>query len=281
MIRALIIAGLGLAVAACGLPRPFQPDDKGVAPRPQFDLGMRAAFVIVPIQGVPGRTGPRDLAELLAGALRERDMPAQTRAALPNTHILTGQVTEQPAPGGTFDLHFAWTAVSPEGATTRISDAASVDGLAWLEQDPAAMAVLARQLAEVLELQLTPEDIRQIPVLLYVASPADLPGDGEVALVEATRRSLERRGIDVVLDEADSTYQAVPTVEVRPLDRGQSQIVIVWEMRENGARLGQIDLGNAVPTDRLQGAWGILATLAGEGSADGLIQFLSRIGADL
>src|SRR6185437_7011991 len=105
---------LALTAAACQpLPRPFAgdvPPDALLSPRDS------PGIYVAPVAGAPSPVAG-DLAEAMAAALRDADIPASTRGRNKGSFELRGEAKEQPLPGDRVEIIVDWELLAADGRT--------------------------------------------------------------------------------------------------------------------------------------------------------------------
>src|SRR5689334_17016061 len=115
--RFLLIAVLLLVLAACQpLPHPFED----LAPPPNSPLMTppdSAGVIVLPVAGAPGTTA-RDLADAMATALQDNDVPAGTGARNRGSYVLQGTATAHGMADGKMQVTVDWEMRGPDGKLT-------------------------------------------------------------------------------------------------------------------------------------------------------------------
>lgn len=251
------ILALVLLAACQPLPQPFRPDDKaGAASARLLAPKADASLYVAPIAG----PGGDDLADTVAKELREAGIPAFSDQANRYARLLVGERRAG---------RMVWQVVEPGG---RLEHEIAVP---LIVGEPSA--ALARRSARQIDAELRPvvETGTVAGPAVHLAAIEGAPGDGNLALAEALKVELLRRGIGMV-----EAGPGVPRVRgaVRMLSGGlaSEQIVeIRWALDDpDGTEVGSVGQSNTVPRGRLDGVWGNLAWAAAAGGADGVAELL-------
>jgi hypothetical protein len=110
-------AAVALSRAACQpLPQPFK-EDRPPPGAPILKLKDGAGIQVGAISGVDDAVGAR-LAEAMAEALRQADVPASTQVRNRASYVLTAAAATRPAPApGRTAIEVQWTLAAPDGKT--------------------------------------------------------------------------------------------------------------------------------------------------------------------
>lgn len=266
---------LCVILAACGdLPRPFQPAEKSLeAWSAPGDIAW-GSILVLPIAGLPQ---PRsdELADEVVAALQVRDVPASTHAGGRGSIVLAGQVSA-------VTHKLKWMLVTPDGETALRFEDPSLDAARIDESAPDLAAIAtraARRITDALEPPIA-EDERARPALPVVLEAVHgAPGDGDIALVRAMRRSLARIGISVADDRKDDSHLILGRVSVARDDEASDDVAltIAWDvLQPDGTRLGTVTQSNRVSAAQLTGAWGALARIVARAGVTGIAQLLEH-----
>jgi hypothetical protein len=278
------LLGLLLALAACGpLPRPFQPESKGVDLR---RLAERRVLHVLPATGEsPHEHG--DFAVALAAALESQGLEATT-AGTPGNRLVSVHTRLRPTAEGE-SLSLVAQVEEPDGTlVAQASEEAALPAGAWDEADPFVLAGVADRLAEILAGQLRPAPIEQVAIpgfpgaRLVVLPISGAPGDGGDALPSALRAELERRDLPLARHPGPDDLLIAGLVELEPAGAGTQQATITWRLLEAGPEgglgpeIGRIAQANRIPEGSLDGRWGQIAVQVADYAADGLEDLLDQ-----
>lgn len=247
-----------LLLAACQpLPQPFRPDDKSGATAARL-LTPKAdsSIYVAPVAGPGGDA----LADEVARELREAGIPAFSDKANRYAHLLLGELRGS---------RMVWQVIEPGGRLEREVAVPLVAG------EP--LRTLARRVARQIDGELRPV-VETRPVAgpaVHLTAVEGAPGDGNLALVEALKVELLRRGIGTV-DAGPGVPQIRGTVRLLSGGLPGEQIVeIRWFLNDpDGAEVGSVGQANTVARGQLDGVWGNLAWAAAAGGADGVAELL-------
>ncbi len=270
--------------AACGqLPRPFQPEDKSVNDLVYLPDGV--GILVKPLD----RDAPADpeaAAEILAAALRARNLPASTRGRSGAGRVLSGQATVLELPGRWDELLIYWELADAKG--TRISSHAQRSELtpgAWQAGDPETVGQVLGQSAEAIAamVQGVPHEASGSPQQaggrLVILPMQGLPGDGAQSLARALAAALTAATISQADQAAENDLLIACTVAVGPRRGYWQEIRVTWDVKRagDGAQLGQIEQRNRVPAGSLDGPWGPAAQGIAEGAAEGIRDLVAQL----
>jgi hypothetical protein len=267
----VLLAGALAMLAACGpLPRPFMPDDKSEIENPLLRLPDHGGVVVPPAWGLPEDEG-RALSEAVAEALRNMDIPANSRVGNPQSLILDLQTHTRAG-----RIAIAASLVDPDG--TALLEDTKESAVPAAPDDPKAWAAQARALAQAISAAMKPDAIaaRLLPSLL-VGDVAGAPGDGGRTLARSLAFQLEKAGLRVV-DAGGSGVLAVEGfVTIANLPNEMRRVSIQWRVRDaGGTELGRVDMANPVPRALIERQWAELAFEIAAASADGIRDIAER-----
>jgi len=284
MIRlASLLFALFLATACGQLPRPFQPIDK--SGNALLDLENRAGIVVRPVaRDAPGR--PAEAAELLAAALRDRDLPATTQGSNQASRILTGRAVVLRLPSGGDEVMVYWELRDTNGS--RVSSYAQRAELApdaWRAGDPEAVGKVMDEAATVIAAlvdgtPIIPAALPHAPVArLAIAPMQGLPGDGAISLFRALAAELHAARLPLAEQAADGELLVVCQVVLGAPEGPAQEVKIDWIVKRasNGAELGRIEQQNRIPAGSLDGPWGPAAKAIAQGAAIGIKQLVEQL----
>ncbi len=282
MPRRLTVSALCLClVAACGqLPRPFQPEDKSVNDLIHLPDGM--GILVQPLS----RDAPADpeaAAEVLAAALRARNLAASTRGQNGAARVLRGHATILETPELRDELLIYWELAAADG--TRISSHAQRSELppgAWRAGDPETVnRVLGQSAAAIAAMvQGAAEDASESQGARLVILPMQgLPGDGAQSLAQALAAELATATVRRADQAAENDLLIACTVTVGPRRGYWQEIRVTWDVKRagDGTQLGQIEQRNRVPAGSLDGPWGPAAQGIAQGAAEGIRDLVAQL----
>jgi hypothetical protein len=277
-----------LLVAGCQpLPQPFA-DDRPPPGSPLLTLKDGAGIKVEPVVGAGGEAGPR-LAEAMAAALRDRDVPASTEAENRAGYRLVGTVVEKTLPGGRAAVDIAWELLGPDGARAGASTQhAEAPAAAWRGGDEGVLAEIAKSGAPTIAALVQEEAPIEAPgatapPTVAVREVEGAPGDGSRSLTRAMVAALKQAKFGIAGETAagapaaDKAFVVAGRVDVtRPVD-GKQQVKIVWSVRNAaGGEIGKVNQENAVPAGALDGSWGDVAYAVATAASDGIVAILQK-----
>jgi hypothetical protein len=264
--------------AACQpLPHPFAGDVPQAAMLSPRDS---AGIYVAPVAGAPSPIAG-DLAEAMAAALRDADIPASTRGRNKGSYELRGAASEQKLPGGRVEINVDWELRAADGRSLgHAPSAAEQSAAGWPASDTVAPEIAAAATPAIR--RLVQDDP---PIAAADADPAvalravtGAPGDGERALTRAMENALRRARIVLAAPGADApNFVLAGTVTMSPAEAGQQRIQVNWALlRGDGREIGRVSQENAVPTGSLDGAWGDVAYAVATAAAPGVVALIER-----
>lgn len=264
-------------MAACQpLPQPFQPDRKGVtaATDPLLQPGPSFSLLVTPVRGL-GANGQK-MADDVAQALQDREIPASSHSASKASYVLTGEARDA-GPGRS---QIVWTVVDPRGVTFRQLSQPIGASAAALAEARVALTSLAVAAAVLIEPALQEDaSLQRGPPKVRVATVAGAPGDGDQALPAALAAVLVHRKIAQIDPNAADAYAVSARINLTEGPRNGQTIEIQWVVSDaQGKEIGTVGQKNVVPKGSLDGKWGDIAFAAAEGAAEGLSRILEALG---
>jgi uncharacterized lipoprotein YmbA len=276
-----LLAALLLALAACQpLPHPFEDS----APPPNSPLMTppdSAGIVVLPVAGAPGTTA-RDLADAMATALQDNDIPAGTGARNRGSYVLQGRATTRGMPDGRMQVTVAWEMTGPDGKVTGQQQASTVmTASAWLDGGAGIADLVspaAPPLAKLIESNI-PAPVPGSDPLIAVHQATGAPGDGSQALATAMSAALRRVQVSLAdFPGAVPNYVVEVQVAVAPPVSGKQKVSIDWTLnRPDGSQVGQVKQENAVTAGSLDKVWGLTAYDAANAAASGIAALIDRV----
>ena len=194
-----VIAALLLALAACQpLPHPFEDS----APPPNSPLITppdSAGIVVLPVTGAPNVTA-HDLADAMATALQDNDVPAGTVARNRGSYVLQGKATASGMPDGKMQVTVDWELRGPDGKMTGEQQASTIMTASAWQDSGAGITALAKpaapQLAKLIASN-NPAPVGGADPLIAVHPATGAPGDGDQALATAMAAALRRAQVSM------------------------------------------------------------------------------------
>ena len=272
------LLSLLLLIAACQpLPHPFAED---VPPPRSPALSPRdgAGIVVAPIPGAP-----EQVADALAAALRDAEIPASTvGTGNKGSFRLMASARAVPADGGRVSVSLDWELRAADGKVVGQGSATGeATAEAWRRGDEAVAHDIAAKAVPAIARLVQDDPPRAAAVsepLLAVRPVTGAPGDGGKALTRAMDYAL--RHVHVALAEkAEDKESFVLTgkVELSPAAAGKQQVKVSWILqRPDGGEIGHIDQQNAVPAGSLDGPWGDIAFAVASAAAPGVAALIEK-----
>jgi hypothetical protein len=258
-------------VACTTLPHPFE-DDKLAPHAALLAMPDSLGVVVEPIQGATDETS-QALAEAMAHALQDAELPASTSAGNARSFHLTGTASPAPDAAG---LEVRWSLRNAAGSeiggdTQHVPLPLSAATLAG------SMRGEAPKLAALIQ-ESGPSE-HQPSRHLLVRAVEGAPGDGATALKRALVFLLQRSGTRMTDDPASpDTVTVAGTVEARPGPPGQDHIRILWHvLKPDGGEAGVITQENDVPRVVVEGQWGDMAMAVADAAAADILRVAETV----
>jgi hypothetical protein len=276
---ASILAVTLLALAACqGAPKPYAGDHPptSAALTPPDSAGI----LVLPPTGAPPALAA-DLAQAMAGALQDADVPASTEAYNRGSYRLTSSVTTAPTVTGIV-ISVDWQLTGADGS--KLGGAAS-----RTEPDDAALSKSGDLVAKALAAPAVPAILKlveggaplpqgEVNPVVSLRDVQGAPGDGDGALARAMGEALKRVNVAMV-DGADAHHDFLlaGSVEVLAPEGTKQQVKVSWALlRPDGSEVGRVNQQNTVVAGSLNGAWGDVAYAVTAAAAPGVKQLIER-----
>jgi uncharacterized lipoprotein YmbA len=270
-----------LAAACQPLPRPFAGDVPQVALLSPRDS---AGIYVAPVAGAPSPVAG-DLAEAMAAALRDADIPASTRGRNKGSYELRGAANEQSLPDGRIGVSVDWELRAADGRSLgHAPSAAEQSAVGWPASDTVAPAIAAAATPAIRKLVQDDPPIAAADAdpALALRAVTGAPGDGGRALTRAMENALRRARVVLAAPGADApSFVLAGTVTMSPAKAGQQRVEVSWALqRRDGREIGQVSQENAVPAGSLDGAWGDVAYAVATAAAPGVVALIERAKAE-
>jgi hypothetical protein len=279
--RRLLPLLLALLAAACQqVPHPFA-DDRPPPNSPLLSPPDSAGVMVPPVAGASAPAG-HALAEAMAGALRDADIPASTDAHNERSFHLVGTARETPRIDGRTEIGIAWEMRDAAGKTVgRQTESLVEPTAAWQGGDPALAESAARQVAPALAKLVegdAPLPAVGVDPVVAVRGITGAPGDGGHSLLSAMSNALGRANVAVAAKPDDkSNFVLTATVVAAPAAAGKQQIKVTWILAQpDGREVGRVNQENAVPAGSLDHAWGDIAYAVANAAAPGVMAIIER-----
>lgn len=282
-LAAALLAMLGL-VACQPVPHPFETEQKGV--NPLLQLKDVVGVTVLPVTGV-GPALSRQLAEAMAAALRESEIPAAVGDGNRASFVLSGAARTGPPGGPDRLLEVEWDLASADGAL--LGHIEQRERMPILDGPEAGAApaptprVLGLARVAVAKLALLMRDeapASKMPTAIHVGAIDGAPGDGAGSLRRAVEFVLRQSDIPVAGADHPNALTLVAAIEMgRPQD-GRQRIAIRWVLLlPDGREVGDVRQENAVPAGSLDRNWGPTALLVAEAAYDGIVALYEKVPA--
>ena len=247
-----------LLTTACGqLPRPFQEADPT---NNLLNLRSGAGVYVAP---VTGEADPVDnpLAEQLAEAIREQEIPASATSSSRGNYTLRGHATRT-SDFGAETLRLLWELRDPAGAVimARRTDLPLSPGQS---PDPQNLEQVVAEVAPAV-VDLLQEPAASTPRLagfpdarLVVASLPALDGEDSGPLKKAIERELRRSGLPLAETATEKDLLLIGDFQVSSAREGRQRVVLSWSVVDSGdgALIGEVAQVNEIPAGSLQLTW--------------------------
>ncbi len=268
-------------LAACQpLPHPFAgnvppPDSPILSPRDS------AGILVRPVEGAPEPMAG-ELAEAMAAALRDAQIPASTRGRNKRSYELSGTASEERLADGGSAVAVEWVLRAADGTDmARVGTRAARPAQRWWEGgDAAAREIAAAGAPAVAKL------VQDEPPVASGSSEATLslrpvtgaPGDGGRTLTRAMDDALRRAHVALGEQRTEQRgFVLTGTVTMSPAKAGQQQVKVSWALLgADGRELGQVNQENVVPAGSLDGNWGDIAYAVANAAAPGVVALIER-----
>jgi hypothetical protein len=286
--RPLSLALLLLATACGNLPQPYRGNPGGDAARLALPPAYRIA-VPPPTDVLLTDEATHDLAEAMAIALRDAEVPASVNAPLP-LDLRLNIVAQRPDTNRNAVVP-RYTLYNADGVSLASNVGAPVPLAAWASEAPAVFKQLgsrdAPRIAELLAgIEATrktshPESLsgKAAPRIRFVPVTG-APGDGNAALTARMQDFLTRSGLipQNTADGADYAVEGHVTMADAP--NNLQRVEVLWTVtRRDGQELGRVLQMNEVPKGSLNRFWADVAYVVADEAAGGIRDVLSNAGA--
>lgn len=275
------LVALLLVLSACQpLPHPFA-DNTPPPNSPLMTPPDSAGILVEPVSGAPDAAA-HGLAEAMAKALQDNDVPASTDARNSRSYLLEGKATSHDAGGGALEVTVAWEMHAADGSVAGEQQAsATVPQAAWKDGGANGMGDLvapaAPVLAKLIETKNPPPTVSSDP-LIAVHPATGATGDGGQALATAMSAALRRAQVSLAdFPGAVPSFIVDVAVAVAPPVSGKQKVTIAWSLhRPDGAQVGQVKQENAVDAGSLDHVWGLTAYDAANAAAPGITALIEQ-----
>lgn len=280
----LLIASLAFVVGGCGqLPKPFKAEAGQGAESPLVALQESVGIIVAPVTGAPpGVAGP--LAEIMAGALRQANIPATTGSAIKSAFLLEGESAFTPTSGDDGIVSVAWTVTDGAGEIVeQLTTRRALSVSAWQSGARVHLNVIVDDAAPRIAARFEgnkPHAAQTVRPTIGVVAVEGAPGDGNQALKSAFEAVLKNAGIPLAEDPNLAAIQMFGKVKVSPGSEDLENIEIDWVLRRpDGSEIGALKQRNTIKNGTASATWGPLAydvTFAMIDSVADILQTIER-----
>ncbi len=282
--RVIALLGLLLVGGCQPLPHPLADD----APPPGAAILTPrdgAGIVVQPIAGVAEPVGS-SIADALAEALQDADVPASTQTASKASYVLVGTAEEGSPAGGRVTVALHWELRDHDGATIGTHQQTIEAPLAdWREGQPALLTRLAKSAAPAIAELLQDEGATAVAgdePSIIVRPVTGAPGDGSRTLARAMRAVLRKANLAVADTDKPADAAKAFTVDgnviMAKAAGGKQKIQVTWSLFDpTGAQIGQVNQENAVAAGSLDGAWGDVAYAVAQAAGGGIVALIEHL----
>jgi hypothetical protein len=278
--RLPLIAALLLALAACQpLPHPFE-DSAALPNAPLMTPPDSAGIVVLPVTGAP-KTTAHDLADAMATALQDNDIPAGTEARNRGSYVLQGKAVTKGQADGKMQITVDWEMTGPDGKATGQQQASTVMTASAWQDSGAGITDLVKPAAPALA-KLIQSDIPAVAPgsdpLIAVHLGKGAPGDGDQALATAMSAALHHALVSLAdFPGAMPNFIVEVAVGITPPSAGKQKVSINWVLtKADGSQIGQVKQENAVDAGSLDKVWGLTAYDAANAAAPGITALIDE-----
>lgn len=270
-----------ILLAGCQqVPHPFaddrpQPSALSLSPRDS------AGIIVAPVIGAPAPIAG-DLAEAMAAALRQAEVPASTVGGNKGSYRLVATAREQSLAAGRSALTVDWDLRTADGRSLgHVPATSEQSSAAWRaggEATARAIAAPAAPAIAKLVQEEPPVAAAGVDAVVAVRPVTGAPGDGGNALTRSMAEVLRRSHVALAERPQDKeTLVLAGRVEMSAPAGGKQQVKISWALsRSDGREVGQISQENAVPAGSLNSVWGDVAYAVASAAAPGVTALIER-----
>lgn len=271
-----------LGLSGCGdYPTPFKGNPGSAAER----LAQPTApllVVVTPNEPNLPLDARQGLAESLATALQQQDVPAQAKRPAPADWKLLSRLEPR---GGTMVPVF--TVKDPAGADQGSAEGIPASADAWAVGSPDLLRKVASdaapKIAELLtSIRITrdranPNSLLNRAARVMVAPVTGAPGDGNATLTKQVREHLAAYGLLLQTATRGADFLVTGDVTMTPTPKHQQRVEIVWTVTvPSGDERGKVLQLNEIPAGTLDQYWGDVAVVVGTEAAGGLNDVIAR-----
>lgn len=273
-----LLAFAGLVAGCQPLPHPFA--DQQLPPdAPILQVADTVGILVEPVTHAPADAA---LAQAMAVALQDREVPADTRASNRQSYHLTGDAAATRVAAGAALVEIQWTLANAKGETVGSDlQRMTLSAADWTTGTPEILAPLAKAEAPHIAamVQEAPPVERNPGRQVYIRPTEGAPGDGRTALPRSLGFLLGRAGIKVTPDSQTADAVIIgPTVNLTSAGAGKQHVLIIWHIdRADGTEAGQVSQENDVPAGSLDGPWGDVGMAVATAGIDQILGVMKTI----
>jgi hypothetical protein len=275
----IVPLALSIAIAGCQpLPHPFA-DTQLPPDAPILQVADTVGILVEPVAHAPSDA---NLAEAMAAALRDSEVPADTHAANRQSYHLTGDAAATVVAAGNAMVDIQWTLRNAKGEPVgQDRQRATLSAADWTQGSAETLAPLGKAEAAHIAamIQEAPPVEHNPGRQIYIRATEGAPGDGRTALPRSMTFLLTKAGVKVTPDS--QTVDAVvvaPMVELTSKNATQQHVKIVWHVyRPDGTEAGQVSQENDVPAGSLDGSWGDIGMAVATAGVDQIMGVVKTI----
>jgi hypothetical protein len=280
--------GLLLLATACGDLRPYA----GNAGRNAARLALPPAYRIAvppPTDVLLTDEATRDLAEAMALALRDAEVPAVVAAPQPLDLQLSIVASR---PSGDRDVVVPrYTLSTADGSALASNTGAPVPLRSWAsgapsvfkrlgERDAPGIASLLTGIEAARKANLPDALTGKAPPRLRLVPVRGAPGDGNTALTTRMQEFLSRRGLVPQNNAEGADFAVEGHVTMADTGNNLQRVEVLWTItRRDGIELGRVLQMNEVPKGTLNRFWADVAYVVAEEASGGIRDVLANAGA--
>lgn len=278
----LLTLVLSVSLTGCGnLPAPFW-GNPGATARRLVQPPAPMLAIPAPTQALLPASGSTMLADDLATALQNAEVPALARTPQPHDWQLLTKAERRPT-----GIVPVFVVRDPTGEEQGTVEGASVPLDAWFGAAPATLKRTATEVSPRIVALLgsirtardraDPNSLLNRPAKVMVAQVKGAPGDGNLSLTRHMRQQLGQYGAVVQTTATGADFSVEGEVVVVPIPRNQQRVEIQWYVRNaRGDERGRVVQLNEIPAGTLDGFWGDVAVVVAAEAAGGINDVLIR-----
>jgi hypothetical protein len=238
----------------------------------------------LPPTGAPESLGA-DLAQAMATALQDADVPASTESSNRGSYRLAAAMTTMPAGAGAA-ISVDWQLSAADGSKLggTVSRTETDSAALSKNSDLVAKALAAPAVPAIMKLVEggAPLPQGEVNPVVGLRDVHGAPGDGDSALARAMGEALKRVNVALVEGaDAHHDFLLAGSVEVLAPEGSKQQVKVSWALlRPDGSEVGRVNQQNTVAAGSLNGAWGDVAYAVTAAAAPGVKQLIERAGLD-